>query len=93
MSGTRTATQMHAVSNELRHQIMLRAMEHKRHLERAVILGVKDATSGTATQARTMGGIAWFMAGQSGSHIDTTTTSFTESALNAIMAEVGLQEV
>lgn len=88
MSGTRTATMMHAVSNELRHQIGLRAMEHKRQLERTMIMGVKDPGVGTNAEARTMGGFTWFMAGESGSHIDTTTTSFTETALNNIMAEV-----
>ena len=87
MSGTRQALAMHAVPNELRHQIMLRAKEHKRQLERTVILGKKEAGAAAAGDyVRLMGGIMDFMAGQSGSHIDATTTAFTETALNNLLA-------
>ena len=86
MSGTRTSVEMHAVPNELKHQIMLRAKEHKRQLERTYILGHKDAGSSTSTDdTRTMGGILGFMSGQSGSHVSTDTT-LAESSLNGVLA-------
>ena len=80
MTGTRQAIQMYAVKNELKKQITLRTMEYKREVERSAILGRKEA--GSATETPLMGGVYDFLRGQSGSHIDTTTTSLTESALN-----------
>lgn len=80
MTGTRMAIEMYAVANELRHQITLRTKEYKRELERTAIIGHKDAGSSTETQL--MGGIYDFLKDESGSHIDTSTTTLTETALN-----------
>ena len=86
MTGTRMATQMYAVANELRKQIELRTMEYKRSLERTAILGFKDAGSSAETQM--MGGIYYYLKGESGTHIDSTNTSLTESVLNNIIKGV-----
>jgi hypothetical protein len=80
MTGTRMATQMYAVANELQKQISLRAKEYWRELERTVILGIKD--SGSTTETQLMGGIYNFLKDESGSHIDTSTTTLTETAIN-----------
>ena len=83
MTGTRAATQMYAVADEMRKQIDLRTKEYKRSLERTVILGRKEA--GSVDETQTMGGIYDFLRGQSGSHIDTTSTSLTEDVMNALV--------
>lgn len=86
ISGSRAAIEMYAVANELQTQIKLRAKEYMRELERSLILAHKDV--GAATEIQHMGGIFDYLRGVSGSHIDTTTTSITESALLAITAEL-----
>ena len=86
MTGTRMATQMHAVGNELRLQIELRVKEYRREVERTCILGKKSAGSSAETQL--MDGVYSFLADESGSHIDTSSSSLTESALNTVAAAV-----
>jgi hypothetical protein len=94
MTGTRQAIEMYGVPNELRKQIGLRTMEYKRQIEAALILGIKlagvEATAGAAGAYHTsmMGGIYDFLRGQSGSHIDTTTTTLTETKINDIAQAV-----
>ena len=82
MTGTRQAIEMYAVGNELRKQIGLRTQEYKRQVERSLILGYKHA--GDAAETQMMGGIYDFLRGQSGSHIDTTTTTLTETKINDV---------
>jgi hypothetical protein len=86
MTGTRQAIEMYGVPNELRKQISLRTMEYKRSLERTLILGYKHA--GSAAETQMMGGIYDFLRGQSGSHIDTSTTTMTETKINDICQAV-----
>lgn len=86
LTGTKMATEYHGVTNELQHQIEMRAKEYWRTLEAAVILSKKDAGSSTETQ--TMGGIYDYLSGQSGSHIDATTTTLDENSLNAVCQAV-----
>jgi hypothetical protein len=86
ITGTRQATMMYAVSNELRHQIRLRTLEYKRELERTAILGKKEA--GSAAETQLMGGIYDFLSGQSGSHIDQSTTTLTETKINDVAQAV-----
>ena len=85
MSGTRIATQMHAVSDELQLQIKLRTMEYKRELERAVILSPKY-DGGAYTEGDTMGGIVYWLYQADSEVLDTSTTSLTESAVNTLLA-------
>jgi len=86
ITGTRQATDMYAVGNELRHQIELRTKEYKRELETTAILGRKEA--GSTVETQTMGGLFDYLRGQSGTHIDTSSTSLTESLLNTIVRGV-----
>ena len=86
MTGTRQQIEMYAVGNELRKQISLRTMEYKRQLERTLILGYKHA--GDSAETQMMGGIYDFLRQQSGSHIDATTTTMTETKINDIAQAV-----
>ena len=86
MTGTRQAIQMYAVPDELRKQIMLRTEEYKRQVERTAILGYKHA--GDAAETQMMGGIYQFLDGTSGSNIDTSTTTLTETAINDVAQAV-----
>jgi len=86
ITGTRQALNMYAVGNELRHQIELRTKEYKRELESTSLFGRAD--EGSITETQTMGGIYDFLRSQTGTHIDTTNTSLTESLLNSIVKGV-----
>jgi hypothetical protein len=82
MTGTRQAIEMYGVPNELRKQIGLRTQEYKRQVERSLILGYKHA--GTTAETQMMGGIYDYLRQQSGSHIDITTTTLTETKINDV---------
>lgn len=93
MTGTRQAIEMYGVPNELRKQIDLRTREYKRQVERTLILGYKEAGvvaagAAGATETQMMGGIYDFLRGQSGSHIDTATTTLTETKINDVAQAV-----
>ncbi len=86
MSGTRIATEMHAVADELQKQIKLRTMEYKRELERSVILNPKYGDD-SVTESRLFGGIQYFIYQSPDSAVrDTTTTSLTEATMNTLLA-------
>lgn len=84
ITGSQAATDMYAVSNELRHQIRLRLLEMQREREMTVLYSTAQARSTTA--AAYMNGLLGFLKGQTGSNIDTTTTSLTETAFNNMVA-------
>ena len=84
ITGSQMETDMYAVAGELKHQIMLRGREMQRERESTCLFNVEQARSTTA--ASLMNGIFGFLKGQSGSHIDTTTTSFSETAFNNVVA-------
>jgi len=86
LTGTDMATKYYGVANQLQHQIEMRAIEYWRTLESAVLLSRKDAGSSTETQV--MGGVYDYLRGQSGSHIDTTTTTLDEASLNTVAAAI-----
>jgi hypothetical protein len=93
MTGTRQAIEMYGVPNELRKQIGLRTKEYKRQVERSMILGFKEtgvvaAGAAGATETQMMGGIYDFLRTQSGSHIDNTTTTLTETKINDVAQAV-----
>jgi len=85
--GSMAATDMHAVpEGELRHQLRLRLLEMQRDREMHTLFSATQARS--ATVASTMNGVLGFLRGQSGSHIDVTTTALTESSFNNLVAAV-----
>lgn len=84
ITGSQMNTDMYAVGNDLRHQITLRTQEMQREREATCLYQVEQARATTA--ASLMNGILGFLKGQSGSHIDSTTTSFSETAFNNVVA-------
>lgn len=87
ITGTMAATDMHAVpEGEVRHQLRMRMIEMQRDREMHLLFAA--AQTRTSVAASSMNGILGFLRGQSGSHIDTTTTSLTESAFNNLVAAV-----
>ena len=85
-TGTMIATDMHAIGREDKHQIMLRLIEMQRDRERAALYSARVAK--TAAMAGLMDGVLGFMAGQTGAHIDTTTYTLTDSAVNTVVSKV-----
>ena len=87
ITGSMAATDMHAVpEGELRHQLRLRLLEMQRDREMHTLFSYTQTRSTTA--ASSMNGVLGFLRGQSGSHIDTSTTSLTETAFNNLVAAV-----
>jgi hypothetical protein len=85
ITGSMAATDMHAVpEGELRHQLRLRLLEMQRDREMHTLFSSTQSRSTTA--ASSMNGVLGFLRGQSGSHIDTSTTSLTETAFNNLVA-------
>lgn len=94
ITGSRQAVQMYGVADELRKQIELRTKEMMREIERTALLGFYQAGVAGAVATgviQCMGGVSYFLssdAGTSGDHIDTSTTTLTETAINNVAAEV-----
>ncbi|MHA2084990.1 MAG: SU10 major capsid protein [Candidatus Thorarchaeota archaeon] len=87
ITGSMAATDMHAVpEGEVRHQLRMRLLEMQRDREMHALFGVAQTRS--ATLAGSMNGVLGFLRGQSGTHIDTSTTSLTETAFNNLVAAV-----
>ncbi len=84
ITGSQMNTDMYAVGNDLRHQIELRTKEMQREREATCLYQCPQARS--TTEAALMSGVLGFLKGQSGSHIDSTTTSFSETAFNNVVA-------
>ena len=86
ITGSDLVAPKHAVADELRHQITMRGVELKRGIEKAALLSM--AKTGSSTVAPHMNGLYGFLSGQTGSHIDATTTTITENALGTICEEL-----
>ena len=87
ITGTMAATDMHAVpEGEVRHQLRMRMIEMQRDREMHLLFAATQVRS--SVLASSMNGVLGFLRGQSGSHIDTTTTSLTETAFNNLVAAV-----
>lgn len=87
ISGSQLATDMHAVGDELQHNIKMRTLELQFERERSMLLswGVARATSTTPY----MRGFADLLLEQSGNAwVDDATTTLTESAFNDLVAEI-----
>jgi hypothetical protein len=84
ITGTMKSTDMYAVGREDQHQIMLRLKELQRERERAALYSAKLAK--TSAMAGLMDGVFGFLAGQSGTNIDTSTKTLTETAVNTMVS-------
>lgn len=83
VTGTMAAMQMHAVPDEVKYQIMSRSYEYWRELEKSAIMGKRQV--GSATETSLFGGVLDFLIGESGSHIDTTSTALDETKMNDVI--------
>jgi hypothetical protein len=86
ITGSQAATDMHAVSNELSHQIKLRLQAMQFERERSILFSWGQARSSTASGM--MQGAAELLLAQSAQNwVDDATTSLTESNFNDKYAE------
>ncbi len=86
ISGSQAATDMHAIGNELPHQIAARTLELQFDRERSILFSWQQArAAGTASFFQ---GIAELLLGQSTqSWVDDSTTALTEDKVNDLVAE------
>ncbi|OFW61321.1 MAG: hypothetical protein A2W01_11240 [Candidatus Solincola sediminis] len=84
ITGSMKATDMYAIGAEDQHQILMRLKEMQRNREMSALYSVK-VTPRSVTEASLMHGALGYLAGTSGSNIDTSTTSLTETAFNAVV--------
>lgn len=83
ITGSMKSTDMYAIGKEDQHQILLRLKEMQREREKFTLYG--DGLTRSSTVAGLMKGVFGFLGGQSGDMIDTSTTTLTESAVNAVI--------
>ena len=86
ITGTMKSTDMYAIGREDRHQIMMRLKELQRDREKAALYSILYAK--TSAAAGLMNGVYGFLSGQTGSHIDSSTLTLTESALNTVVTKI-----
>lgn len=83
-TGTMMNTDMYAVGREDRHQTLMRLKELQRDRERTALFSAKIAK--TSAMAGLMDGVLGFLAGQTGTHIDTSTKALTATAVNTMVS-------
>lgn len=86
ISGSQAATEFYAIGREDQHQIRMRLIEMQREREKTALYSALYARS--TTYASMMKGCFGFLGTQTGDNINTTTTSLTESAVNAVVGAV-----
>ena len=86
ITGSMQNTAYYAVNREDQHQILLRLKEMQRQRENVALYS--GYTARTSTIAGTMNGVLGFLVQQTGTHIDITTTSLTETAVNNVINEL-----
>ncbi|MBW1719909.1 MAG: DUF5309 family protein [Deltaproteobacteria bacterium] len=86
ITGTMKSTDMYVIGREDRHQILMRLKELQRNRERAALYSTYIAK--TSAMAGMINGVFGFLNSQTGSHIDTSTYSLTESAVNTVVSKV-----
>ena len=86
ITGTMKSTDMYAVGREDRHQTLMRLKELQRERERAALFSLYSVK--TSAHAGMMNGVYGFLSGQSGDHIDSSTYTLTESAVNTVVSKV-----
>jgi len=84
ITGSQKETDMYAISREDLHQIRMRLKEMQRERERMALYSPGQETRGT-TEVSVNKGVLGFLNTESGSHIDSTTTTLTPSAMNAVV--------
>jgi hypothetical protein len=84
ITGSMKATDMYAIGREDKHQVLMRLKEMQRDRERTALYSAKIAK--TTTTAGLMDGVLGFLASQSGTHIDITTNTLTNTALNTAVS-------
>lgn len=84
ITGSMKNTDMYVIGREDRHQILMRMKEMQRERERIALYSVY-VTAKTSTQAGLPNGVFGFLNTQSGTHIDRSTTTLTETAVNDIV--------
>jgi hypothetical protein len=86
ITGSQSATDMYAVSDELQHQTAMRMLEMQFERERSILFSFHQTR--TATAAGMFAGMAELLiAQQAAAFVDATTTSLTESAFNDVVAD------
>src|SRR5215831_17216172 len=85
VSGTENVVRKYGLggTTEFQHQVANRTKEQWISLEQALLYGVR--ADDTSNKWRTMGGLAYFIVAGNGSVIDSATTTFSESALLAML--------
>lgn len=86
ITGSQKATDFYAIGKEDRHQIKMRMKELVREREKAALYSAQVNTTRTTTEMSVMHGVLGFLISQSGAHIDTSTTTLTETAVNNVIA-------
>jgi hypothetical protein len=85
ITGSQKATDFYAIGREDQHQILMRLKELQREREKQLLYSVTNAAR-SATVPSLMNGALGFLAAQSGSNIDTATTSLTETKVNDVVS-------
>lgn len=89
ITGSQKNTGMYAVGNDMTHQISMRLLELQKNREKSLIFG-KTQTRAASSMGLMQGcfGLLESMTGTFGTAVDDATTDLTESAFNAMAAEL-----
>ena len=85
ITGSQKATDFYAIGREDTHQMKMRMKELIREREKSALYSV-HVTPRSSTEASLMNGALGFLIGQSGTHIDTSTTTLLETSVNDVVA-------
>ena len=86
ITGSMKSNDMYSIGREDKHQILMRMKEMQRERERIALYATYSAR--TETLAGVSNGVLGFLGSQSGTHIDTSTTALTETAVNNITTQI-----
>ena len=84
INGSMKSTDMYAISREDKHQMLMRLKEIQRNRERIALYAKKVARSSAV--ASVPDGVYGFLSGQSGSHINSSTYTLTDTAVNNMVS-------
>lgn len=83
ITGSQKSTDFYAIGKEDQHQVLMRLKEMQRERERVALYGAAAARA--TSNASMMNGVFGFLLGETGDHIDSSTTTLTESAVNDVI--------
>jgi len=86
ITGTMKSSDMYAIGREDRHQVLMRLKELQRDREKTALYSIRYAK--TSAAAGLINGVYGFLSGQSGDHIDSSTYTLTESAVNTVVTKI-----